>query len=379
MAEKRDYYDVLGVAREASADDIKAAYRKLALKNHPDKNPGDKGAEERFKEAAEAYEVLSDADKRAAYDRYGHAGVGGVAGFQDVRDIFGAFGDDLASEIFGSFFGGAGGGRRGGPLRGRTLRVEIGLTFEEMARGAAKPITHKRNEACGTCRGSGARDGAKPVACSTCRGQGRVSVNQGFFAIARPCPRCAGEGQVVENPCTACGGAGLAPQKREIALQVPAGVPDGVILRVSGAGEHGPRGGPPGDLNCVIRVAGHPLFQRSDDDPADVVLTVPVPLSTAVLGGKVEVPSVGGSPVSVTLEPGTEPGQVLRVKGAGLPRMQGGGSGSLYVRVAYDVPRAPGRALKKALEALREAEAGEVGPARRRYEDEVKRLQRKPR
>lgn len=378
MADKRDYYEVLGVAREASADDIKAAYRKLALKNHPDKNPGDKAAEERFKEAAEAYEVLSDADKRAAYDRYGHAGVGGGAGFQDVRDIFGAFGDDLASELFGSFFGGAG-GRRGGPLRGRTLRVEIVLSFDEMARGVAKTITLKRNESCGTCRGTGSRDGSRPVACATCRGQGRVSVNQGFFAIARPCPRCAGEGLVVENPCAACQGAGLAPQKREIALQVPAGVPDGVILRVSGAGEHGPRGGPAGDLNCVIRVQSHPLFERSDDDPSDLFVTVPVPVALAVLGGKVEVPTVAGQAVSVALEPGTEPGHILRVKGEGLPRMQGGGRGSLFVRVAYDVPRAPGRALRKALEALREAEAGEVGPARRRFDDEVKRLQRKPR
>jgi molecular chaperone DnaJ len=201
-------------------------------------------------------------------------------------------------------------------------------------------------------------------------------VNQGFFAISRTCPRCGGEGVTVEHPCGTCGGAGLAPQKREISLRVPAGVPDGVILRVAGEGEHGPRGGPAGDLNCLIRVEDHALFHRSEDDPSDLLLEVPIPLSTAVLGGKVEVPNLAGGSVSVSIEPGTEPGQVLRVKGAGLPRFQGGGQGSLYVRVAYDVPKAPGRALRKAFEALREAEGSEIGPARRRFEDEVKRHQK---
>jgi molecular chaperone DnaJ len=377
MAEKRDYYEVLGVGRDASADDIKVAYRKLALKYHPDKNPGDKQAEERFKEAAEAYEVLSTPEKRQAYDRHGHAGVGAGVGFQDASDIFGAFSEIFGSDLFGSLFGGAGGGgRRGGPQRGRSLRVEIGITFEEMSQGVTKTISLKRNETCGTCRGSGAKDGRAPVTCTTCRGQGRVSVNQGFFAISRTCPRCNGEGVMVEHPCGTCGGAGLAPQKREISLRVPAGVPDGVILRVAGEGEHGPRGGPAGDLNCLIRVVEHSLFQRSEEDPSDLLLDVPVPLSVAVLGGKIEVPNLAGSTVTVSLDAGTEPGQVLRVKGAGLPRFQGGGHGSLYVRVAYDVPKAPGRALRKAFEALRDAESAEIGPARRRFEDEVRRHQK---
>jgi molecular chaperone DnaJ len=376
MAEKRDYYEVLGVGREASADDVKAAYRKLALKYHPDKNPGDRQAEERFKEAAEAYEVLSTPEKRQAYDRHGHAGVGGGVGFQDANDIFGAFSDIFGSDLFGSLFGGAAGGRRSGPPRGRSLRVEIGVTFEEMAKGVSKTISLKRNETCGTCRGSGAKDGKPPVTCASCRGQGRVAVNQGFFAISRTCPRCGGEGVTVEHPCGTCGGAGLAPQKREITLRVPTGVPDGVILRVAGEGEHGPRGGPPGDLNCLIRVVEHPLFHRSDDDPADLLVDVPVPLSTAVLGGKIEVPGLGGATSTLSVDAGTEPGQVLRVKGAGLPRFQGGGNGSLFVRVVYDVPKAPGRALRKAFEALRDAESGELGPARRRFEDEVKRLKR---
>ncbi len=376
MAEKRDYYEVLGIGREAGAEDIKAAYRKLALKNHPDKNPGDKAAEERFKEAAEAYEVLSEADKRAAYDRHGHAGVGANVGFQDAGDIFGAFSEIFGNDLFGSLFGGAGGGGRRAPPRGRSLRGEIVVTFEEMAQGVTKTIALKRNETCATCKGSGARDGKAPVACATCRGQGRVAVNQGFFSISRTCPRCGGEGVMVEHPCATCGGAGLTPAKREIALRIPAGVPDGVILRVAGEGEPGPRGGPPGDLNCLIHVGEHAFFERSADEPSDLTLDVPVPLSSAVLGAKIEVPGLNGSPVALTIDAGTEPGQVLRIKGAGLPRFQASGHGSLYVRVIYDVPKAPGKALRKAFEALREVEQGEVGPARRRFEDEIKRHQR---
>lgn len=376
MAEKRDYYEVLGVSRDAGADEVKSAYRKLALKFHPDKNPGDKSAEERFKEAAEAYEVLSDPDKRQAYDRLGHAGVGGGAGFQDVGDVFGAFGDIFGNDFLGSLFGGGSGSVRRGPPRGRSLRAEIEISFAEMAAGVSKTISLKRNETCKTCRGSGSKDGRPPVSCGTCRGQGRVAVNQGFFSISRPCPRCGGEGLSVEHPCGTCGGAGLSPGRREIALKIPAGVPDGVILRISGEGEPGPRGGPPGDLNCVIRVEAHPLFQRMEEDPADLLVEVPVPLATAVLGGRLEIPSLSGATTSLTLEAGTEPGQVLRVRGGGLPRFQGSGTGSLYVRVRYDVPKSPGKALRKALEALRETEAQEIGPARRRFEDEVKRHER---
>jgi molecular chaperone DnaJ len=375
MAEKRDYYEVLGVGRDAGAEEVKAAYRKLALKFHPDKNPGDKAAEEKFKEAAEAYEVLSEADKRAAYDRHGHAGVGSNVGFQDAGDIFGAFSDIFGSDLFGSLFGGGGGGRRG-PPRGRSLRVEIRVTFDEMAHGTTKTISLKRNETCTACKGSGAKDGRPPVTCAACRGQGRVAVNQGFFSISRPCPKCGGEGQVVEHPCPTCKGAGLTPGRREISLRIPAGVPDGVILRVANEGEPGPRGGPPGDLNCLIRVEDHPLFKRSPDEPADVEIDVPVAISLAVLGGKLDIPSLSGSTASVTVEAGTEPGQVLRLRGGGLPRFQGGGTGNLFARIVYDVPKAPGKNLRKAFEALREVEASELGPARRRFEDEVRRQQR---
>jgi molecular chaperone DnaJ len=375
VADKRDYYEVLGVSREAGAEEVKAAYRKLALKFHPDKNPGDKSAEEKFKEAAEAYEVLSDADKRAAYDRHGHAGVGANVGFQDAGDILGAFSDIFGSDLFGSLFGG--GQARRGPPRGRSLRVEIQITFAEMAQGVTKTISLKRNETCKTCRGTGSKDGKPAVTCATCRGQGRVAVNQGFFSISRACPRCGGEGQVVEHPCPTCGGAGLTPGRREISLKIPAGVPDGVILRVAGEGEPGPRGGPNGDLNCLIRVEEHPLFRRSEEDPADVTIDVPVALSTAVLGGKLEVPSLSGSTASVTLDAGAEPGQVLRLRGGGLPRFQGGGTGSLFARIVYDVPKAPSKALRKAFETLRESEQAEIGPQRRRFEDEVRRQQQR--
>jgi molecular chaperone DnaJ len=265
---------------------------------------------------------------------------------------------------------------RRGPPRGRSLRVEIHVTFAEMAQGVTKTISLKRNETCKTCRGTGSKDGKPAVACATCRGQGRVAVNQGFFSISRPCPKCGGEGQVVEHPCPTCSGAGLTPGRREISLKIPAGVPDGVILRVAGEGEPGPRGGPNGDLNCLIRVEEHPLFRRSEEDPSDVTIDVPVALSMAVLGGKMDIPSLSGSTASVTLEAGTEPGQVLRLRGGGLPRFQGGGTGSLFARIAYDVPKAPSKNLRKAFEVLRESEQAEIGPLRRRFEDEVRRQQR---
>jgi molecular chaperone DnaJ len=365
---KRDYYDVLGIAREASADDVRVAYRRLALKYHPDKNPGDAEAEGRFKEAAEAYAVLSDTDKRARYDRFGHAGVDGQSGFRDVGDIFSAFGDIFGSDFIGSLFGGLGGMGREGPGRGATLRAEIHVTFEEVAQGAVKTISLKKRVACGACRGSGSKGGKAPVPCSTCHGRGQVATSQGFFSIRRTCPRCRGEGHVPETPCGECRGEGLVAGRREIQLKIPAGVDDEMVLRVPGEGEDAPRGGAPGDLQCLIHVEKHPLFQRSHEDPADLVVDVPVPVTTAFLGGEVEIPALDGA-TTIRLDPSTPPGSTLRVKGQGLPHLEHRGRGDLYVRVHYDVPKNPGRKIKKALEALQEAEREETGPARREYQD----------
>ena len=374
MAEKRDYYEVLGVGKTASADDVKAAYRRLALKYHPDKNPGDKGAEEKFKEAAEAYEVVSDADKRAAYDRHGHAGVQGGVGFQSNEDIYGAFRDVFGGDFFDSLFGGGGGGRRhAGPPPGSSLRCALELTFDEMAEGVERTISLKRREVCETCHGTGSRDGKAPTTCRVCGGRGQVQTNQGMFLMRRTCPQCGGEGITIAAPCPTCRGEGLSPVKREIHVKIPAGIDDGVILRVRGEGEPGARGGARGDLHCEIHVGEHPLFAR---EGADLHVEIPVPLSTATLGGDVEVPTLSGSS-TVKVPPATAPGSLIRIRGEGLPRPESSGRGDLYVRVAYDVPSNPGRRVRDALETLRAAERDETGPARRQYGDVLREHRRR--
>jgi molecular chaperone DnaJ len=364
MAEKRDYYEVLGVSRDASPDDVKSAYRKLALKWHPDKNPGDHQAEERFKEAAEAYEVLSDADKRAAYDRHGHAGVQGAAGFRTTEDVFGAFRDIFGGDLFSQFFGGRRGGPRG-PARGANLRGAVQITFEEMAEGVEKTISLKRREACPACRGTGSRDGKAPVTCRTCGGRGVVVVNQGFFSMQHDCPTCGGEGVTISSPCPSCEGEGLVPTKREVTIRIPAGIEDGMTLRATGEGEPGARGGPRGDLLCQVHVAVHPMLER---DGPDLHVQSPVAVSTAVLGGAVEVPTLQGT-LQVKVPASTTPGSVLRIRGEGLPRLDRPGRGDLHVHVLLDVPQNPGRRVRDAFEALRLAERDEAGPARRRFAD----------
>jgi molecular chaperone DnaJ len=366
VAEKRDYYEVLGIAKEASADDIKAAYRRLALKWHPDKNPGSKEAEERFKEAAEAYEVLSDEKKRAQYDRFGHGGVQDGVGFQSTDDVFGAFGD-----LFSQFFGGGVGGRtaaRSRTGRGASLETTLDLTFDEMARGAEKRVVLRRREACKTCHGTGSKDGKEPVPCKLCGGRGAVMASQGFFSVQRTCPQCGGEGVTVSNPCSDCGGDGLKPGKSEVVVRVPAGVEDGRVLRVQGEGEPGRHGGPRGDLHLIVRVGEHPIFRR---EGPDLHVEAPVPMSTSALGGDVEVPTLTGSNV-VKVPAGTAPGQMIRIRGEGLPRIGRSGSGDLYVRVVLDLPINPSRRLRESLEALKAAERDEAGPARRKYADLLK-------
>lgn len=336
VAGKRDYYEVLGVSRDADVKEIKAAYRKLAVKYHPDKNPGNPEAEEQFKEAAEAYAVLSDREKRARYDRFGHQGVGGAAGAGPAGfdpSIFADF-SDILGDVFG--FGFAGGRRRGGSRveAGADLRYDLTIPFEEAAFGAEKSLRIPRLERCETCDGSGAAAGARPEACSACGGRGQVRFSQGFFTVARTCPQCGGQGQVIQDPCPDCGGEGLQEQERTIEVTIPAGVDDGVRLRLTGEGEHGRRGGPPGDLYVFLRVEAHDTFRREGAEVhSDLLLTYP----QAVLGARVEVETLHGTQ-SVDVPPGTPEGKQFRLPGQGIDRLRGHGRGDHVVTARLQVP-----------------------------------------
>jgi molecular chaperone DnaJ len=349
---KRDYYTVLGVARDASDQDIKSAYRKLALKYHPDRNPGDRAAEESFKEAAEAYSVLADADKRARYDRFGHAGVSGATGgagfdpsiFSEFDDIFGSLGD-----IFG--FGGAfgGGRRRGGPQRGADLRYDLEITFEQSAQGAETSIQIPRQESCETCSGTGAAQGTSPSQCPQCRGTGQLRYQQGFFTVARTCAQCRGTGRIITKPCATCHGHGVVEQMRKLTVKIPAGIATGQRLRLTGEGEAGALGGPPGDLYVVIHVHEHSFFHR---DGNDLACEIPIYFTTLALGGEIMVPSVEGTPESLKIPEGTATGAVFRLRGKGMPDVSGRGRGDLLVTVQGITPRKLSREQKRLVEQL---------------------------
>ncbi|MFQ5694144.1 MAG: molecular chaperone DnaJ, partial [Nitrospinota bacterium] len=320
MSLKRDYYEVLGVDRGAGEQEIKKAYRKKALEYHPDHNPGDSEAEQRFKEAAVAYEVLRDAEKRRLYDQFGFEGLQGAGfqGFRGFEDIFSAFGD-----IFGDFFGGGAFGgrqRRRGPPRGHDLRYDLSVGFEDAARGTEVTLEVPRLKRCETCEGSGARPGTAPVPCRKCGGYGQVQQVHGFFSIATTCPACGGAGQVLEDPCKECGGEGLVERSKSLKVKIPAGVDTGARLRIQGEGEDGPGGGPPGDLYVCVTVEPHPVFQR---DGKNLFCRVPVTFALAALGGKLEVPTLNGSR-RVTLPKGTQSGERFRVQGSGIPDVRGG-------------------------------------------------------
>lgn len=357
MSKKRDYYEVLVVGREASGDEIKSAYRKIALKNHPDRNPGDAAAEATFKEAAEAYAVLSDPQKRSRYDQYGHAGVDGAAGgsgFGSVEDIFSQFGDLFggAGGIFEQFFGGGGGGSR--RRKGATLRVDLSLTLQEVATGAKRSVEINRPETCDTCEGSGAKPGTEPERCQTCGGAGQVAMNQGIFSFRQACPNCGGEGVRIESPCTDCKGEGRKPRKVPIDLSIPAGIEDGTAQRIRGQGEPGDRGAPPGDLVVVIRVEPHEFFTRAGDD---LLAQTKVRFRQAVVGDTIEVPTIHDETVSLKIPPGTQPGTRLKLRNQGLPRVDGYGRGNLVVQVQIDVPTKIDDEQRELLEKFDELES----------------------
>ncbi len=342
---KRDFYEVLGVSRGASAEDIKKAYRQKAKEFHPDRNADNPNAEAQFKEVNEAYDVLKDAERKAAYDRFGHAafdgGMGGMNGArrgayaQDQGDFASAF-SDVFEDLFGDFMGGQrpGGGRQRA-ARGSDLRYNMRVTLEEAHSGAHKTITVPTSAACDACNGSGAEGGAEPVTCPTCSGMGKVRAQQGFFTVERSCPTCGGLGQIIKNPCKACGGAGRVEKEKSLSVNIPAGVETGTRIRLTGEGEAGLRGGPAGDLYIFIDVRQHPLFQR---DGMNLYCRVPVSMITAALGGDIEVPTIDGGRSRVKVPAGSQSGRQMRLRGKGMPALRGAGHGDMLIELAVETP-----------------------------------------
>ncbi|WP_421707938.1 molecular chaperone DnaJ [Algihabitans sp.] len=350
---KRDYYEVLGVDRKASAEELKKAYRKLAMKYHPDRNPGDSSAEQRFKEAAEAYTALKDEQSRAAYDRFGHAafegGMGGGGGAGGARGgfDFGGFAD-IFDEMFGEFAGAA---RRSGPAHGADLRYNLEIDLEEAFSGKQTTIRVPTSVTCDVCDGTGAEPGTSPKTCPTCGGRGRIRAQQGFFTIERTCPTCQGRGQIIEDPCRACGGIGTVQKEKTLQVNIPAGVEEGTRIRLAGEGEAGGRGGPAGDLYIFLSVAPHRFFQR---DGANLYCRVPIPVTTAALGGSIEVPAIDGSRAKVSVPEGTQSGTQFRLRGKGMPVLRSKATGDLYIQVSVEVPRNLTKKQKELLKQFQE-------------------------
>jgi molecular chaperone DnaJ len=348
---KRDYYEVLGVGRSASEQEIKSCYRKLAMQYHPDRNPGNPDAEEKFKEATEAYGILIDAEKRSRYDQYGHAGVNGGNGFggfdassfTDLNDIFG----DLFSDFFGGNAGG-GGGRRSRAQRGGDTRSDLQLTFEEAAFGKKTEVKVRRYEPCTHCKGTGAAAGKGPVTCTTCAGHGQVRYQQSFFSIARTCPTCQGQGRVIADPCTKCRGESRVVRERTVDVSVPAGVEDGTRIRYQEQGDAGFNGGPAGDLYVVLQVEAHPFFER---EGKDLYCSVPISFSQAALGAEIMVPTLDGDH-KLKIPDGTQSGTTIRLRGKGVAALQGSGKGDLFVSIKVVTPQKLGKRQRELLEEL---------------------------
>jgi molecular chaperone DnaJ len=358
---KRDYYEVLGVSKSADEKEIKKAYRRVAMKFHPDRNPDDENAEDKFKEASEAYEILSNSEKRAAYDQFGHAGVdpqmGGGAGFSgNFSDIFG--------DVFGDIFGGAGGGRggRGGPQRGSDLRYTLEISLEHAVRGTTVKIRVPTLQTCEPCDGSGAKAGSSPSTCGTCGGAGQVRMQQGFFQVQQTCPNCRGKGRVISDPCTSCHGQGRVEETKTLSVKVPPGVDTGDRIRLSGEGEAGPDGGPSGDLFVQMSVKSHNIFER---DGKNLYCEVPITVTHAALGDELEVPTLDGR-VKLKIPAGTQTGKLFRLRGKGVKPVRGGSVGDLLCRVEVETPVNLTKRQKELLEELKETmdEAGEKNSPR---------------
>lgn len=371
---KRDYYEVLGVSRNGTEQEIKSAYRKMAMRYHPDKNPGDMKAEEKFKEAAESYSVLSDPGKRAAYDRFGHQGVngpvGGFSGFDPT--IFSDF-----SDILGDFFGlgdvfGTGAGRRRSSVeRGADLRYDLQITFEEAAFGVKTKIRIPRLEMCKECGGSGAQKGTGPTTCPQCQGRGQVRHQQGFLVISRTCGQCRGTGQTINNPCRECRGQGRVRNEKTLEIKIPAGVDAGSRLRISGEGESGAYGGEPGDLYVVVNVKEHDYFER---DGADLYCMMPVSFSQAALGGEIHVPTLGGENEKLKIPEATQGGTTFRIRGKGIPYLNGRGRGDLFVTLRVMTPQKLTREQRRLLEQLAEISSFESMPAEKKVREKTKNI-----
>jgi molecular chaperone DnaJ len=364
MANKRDYYEILGVRREADDEEIRKAYRRLAMQYHPDRNVGDAEAEEKFKEAAEAYEVLRDPAKRQRYDRYGHAGLEGmgVHQFEDAEAVFNLFGD-----LFGDFFGPRG---RHGPFAGRDLQTVVELDLPQAYRGTTRTVTITRGESCETCRGTGSRPGSQPTPCRRCRGQGVLLMRVGFLPIQQqqPCPDCRGRGVLISDPCPECRGQARVNRRKTLEVAIPAGVDTGTRIRLGGEGEAGEAGAPSGDLYVVLRVREHPLFQRQDQH---LITQVPITFSQAALGGDIDIPSLDG-PLPYKLKRGVQSGDVLRISGKGMPNLRGGRPGDLLVQLVVETPRTLTKRQEELFRELAEVDRHHVSPQRKSFLEKVR-------
>ncbi len=368
MNGKTDYYELLGIRRNASEEEIKKAYRKLALQHHPDRNPGDKQAEETFKLISEAYQVLSDSNKRAQYDQYGHAAFGDNGPFAGGFDFNSGF-EDIFGDIFGEFFGAAG-GRRRRQTRGEDLRYNLSLSFEEAVAGVEKKIKIPRHGPCEICRGTGAKPGTSPQTCPTCHGRGQVSFQQGFFSVSRSCNQCHGQGTIIPDPCGSCSGVGRTRKMHTLSVKIPAGVDNGSRLKLRGEGESAPSGGAPGDLYVVIQVETHPIFTREN---LDILCDVPITFVQAALGAEIDVPTLDGK-VKMKVPAGTQSGKLFRIKGKGVKDVHGYQQGDQHVRVLVETPTHLTPRQKELLKEFASLGGEDVNPIAKGFFDKVKQL-----